>query len=256
MTSPAPETTLEDIRRDIDAIDDAMLGLLIRRLEATARVRSRKHSDGSLTASPFRPAREAQMLRRLVAGGHGRIDPQLVVRLWRVILSSSIQEQAAVTLHVDHGIARNIEMRVELAQHFCGFDIAPHDNLSDTLAMLSVKRGDLAVVKTESAWADVITGDASVIGTLPVLKDGRMPRLLIIGNVEPVPSGSDETILLSAAPLPADHGMAQQWQSRSGSWHVTCCKGFGADTLHLQSVEPSLKLRVAGRFPASIEASP
>ena len=35
MTSP--DISLEDIRRDIDAIDDGLLGLMVRRLAATMR---------------------------------------------------------------------------------------------------------------------------------------------------------------------------------------------------------------------------
>ena len=256
MTSPAQDTTLEEIRRDIDAIDDAMLGLLIRRLDATERVRNRKQHDGSLTASPFRPAREAQILRRLVAAGGDLIDPQLVVRLWRVILSSSIQEQAPVTLHVDRGLAADIAARIELAEHFCGFEIACHGNLVDAFAAVSAKRGDLAVVKTESDWADVMTDGPRVIGALPVLKDGTVPRMLIIGNVEPVASGGDETVLLSAAPLPVSTQQIQRWHSRSGAWHVTCLVGFSAEALAFSVTDPGLNLRVAGRYPASIEVSP
>ena len=122
--------SLEAIRRDIDAIDDGLLGLMVRRLAATARVRDNKAIGGLRNASPFRPAREAQLLRRLVAEGQGRIDPQFVVRLWRVILSSSIQEQAPVCLHLDQALAEDVEARADLAGHFCGFRIVSHPGMA------------------------------------------------------------------------------------------------------------------------------
>ncbi len=249
----SPDISLEDIRRDIDAIDDGLLDLMIRRLTATARVRSSKSIGGSLHASPFRPAREAQMLRRLLAAGKGLIEPHLVVRLWRVILSSSIQEQAPVRLHVELGLAEDIETRAGLAEHFCGFKIESHASLAAALAALSGSPGDLAIVKTDSAWADVLTVGSGVIGTLPVLKAGGMPRLLIVGHGEPVPSGDDETLLLSSTPLPSTGAPPPRWRSRSGAWHVTCLAGFEARPQHTES---SLSYRVAGRFPAPIEVSP
>ncbi|MBK6298908.1 MAG: chorismate mutase [Sphingomonadales bacterium] len=38
MTADKPDTSLEDIRREIDAIDDGLLQLLVRRFDASARV--------------------------------------------------------------------------------------------------------------------------------------------------------------------------------------------------------------------------
>lgn len=80
--------SLDDIRREIDGIDDAIFDLLIRRFEAMARVRAKKSGDGSIATSPFRPAREAAMLRRLLTRNGRRLPPELLVRLWRVILSA------------------------------------------------------------------------------------------------------------------------------------------------------------------------
>lgn len=251
MTSQVPDISLEAIRRNIDAIDDGLLDLMIRRLAATAQVRSSKAVDGSLNASPFRPAREAQMLRRLVAEGQGRIDPQFVVRLWRVILSSSIQEQAPVCLHLDHAISEDVEVRAELAAHFCGFRIVSHQGIAGSVAALAASLVDLAIVKTGSAWADAMSGGAVVIGALPVLKQGDIPRLLILGHAAMAPSGDDETILLSNAPLALNEAKPPRWQLRSGAWHVTCLAGF--DTPHHS---PGPNIRVAGRYPAPIEVSP
>lgn len=256
MTTPAPDMSLEEIRRDIDAIDDAMLDLMIRRLGATEQVRNRKRNDGSLSASPFRPAREAQMLRRLIGHGKGKIDPQLVVRLWRVILSSSIREQAPVTLHVEKAMSQDLKIRMELEQHFCGLMVESHRDVADAISALSANRGDLAIVRTESGWADALPRETGIIGTLPVLKSCAMPHLLILGHVEPAPSGDDETILLSSAPLPIGEGQAPRWQIRSGSCHVTCLPGFHTAGSLPPSQVSNLNLRVAGRYPASIEVSP
>lgn len=94
MTAPSPDTTLDAIRREIDAIDDQLLDLLERRFSATRRVKATKAGDGSITSSPFRPAREAVMLRRLLARAGAALPPDVLIRLWRVILSG---------LHADSG---------------------------------------------------------------------------------------------------------------------------------------------------------
>ena len=56
--------SLEELRREIDRIDDQMHDLIIRRAEMAQRVRQVK-GDGPA----FRPAREAQLLRRLIQIG-------------------------------------------------------------------------------------------------------------------------------------------------------------------------------------------
>ena len=76
MTVPEQEKSLEEIRREIDAIDDGLLDLLIRRGAATRQVRETKRSDGSIATSPLRPAREAIMLRRLIERGSGAISAE------------------------------------------------------------------------------------------------------------------------------------------------------------------------------------
>ena len=66
MTADSPDTSLDAIRREIDAIDDQILRLLMQRFAATGRVKATKAQDGSIAASPFRPAREAAVMRRLI----------------------------------------------------------------------------------------------------------------------------------------------------------------------------------------------
>ena len=42
MTAATPDKSLDAIRREIDSIDDQILGLLMRRFAATARVKASK----------------------------------------------------------------------------------------------------------------------------------------------------------------------------------------------------------------------
>jgi chorismate mutase len=96
----APDSELEDIRREIDAIDDGLMTLLQRRFVASEHVRVIKSKTGALAGSPFRPAREAAIMRRLLTRSGGLLPAELMVRLWRVILTGSTLSQAPVTIHV------------------------------------------------------------------------------------------------------------------------------------------------------------
>src|SRR3546814_13849335 len=75
--------SLDDLRREIDEIDDAIHDLLMRRTELARQI-GRAKGQGAVF---MRPGREARVLRRLVAR-HTRPFPQPVVtRLWREITS-------------------------------------------------------------------------------------------------------------------------------------------------------------------------
>ena len=93
----APETTaLTDLRKEIDRIDEAMHQLLIERSEIIDRLIAVKRSqDGGTSA--FRPAREAEMMRRLVKRHKGILPLDTVESIWRVIISTFTYVQAPTT---------------------------------------------------------------------------------------------------------------------------------------------------------------
>jgi chorismate mutase len=255
MTVRMPDTSLEDIRREIDAIDDALLDLVIRRFAATGKVRARKQSDGSIAASPLRPAREATMLRRLIARADGQISPELLVRLWRVILSTSTQSQAPIVIHADRQLVSDTGLNLSLAEHFCGMPITAHDTTEQVFKAVSASRGDLAAVTTTAPWADYLASAAGngvrLIGALPVIGSAKIPELLVFGHADAQPSGEDDTIVISRGPVIA----GARWHAASGSWTVSCVPGFLSDE-EVRAVMPlGAEFIVAGRYPRSIEVT-
>lgn len=248
MNAPPPDNSLEALRREIDSIDDQILALLVRRFAATARVGASKAKDGSLSSSPIRPAREATMLRRLAVQGGADVPPQLLVRLWRVILSASSQSQAPITLHMDRTLGNDLEARLLVTQHFCDMDVKLHDTPSVALEVLNNRRGDLAVMAAASAWPESVS-QANVIGALPFVRNTAEPRLLVFGHAEPQPSGDDETVLFAPAPVTPPPSVL--WMAEAGSHKVFALPGF------LHAGEPMLRellthfpeTRIAGRCP-------
>lgn len=259
MINPQPDNPLAALRREIDIIDDAIVDLLVRRFAATAKVRATKSKDGSIASSPFRPAREASMLRRLLARGGTSLPPDLVVRLWRVILSTSTQSQAPIVLHMDTALGEDIPARIVIAQNFPGMEVQLHPDASGALQAVGKDHGDLAILSTKSAWADPFCGGraagAMVIGVLPVTGMGGLPPLLVFGHAEPQASGDDETLIVSPA-MPA--GLASLWQATSGAWALTSVPGFFEDdNAQLRDILSSIPdARIAGRYPRPIKVFP
>ncbi|MFN4140590.1 MAG: chorismate mutase [Aestuariivirga sp.] len=249
---------LDAIRREIDEIDDAILDLLVRRFAATGKVKATKFMDGSLSTSPFRPAREAAMMRRLITKGGRAIQPEVLVRLWRVILSASTQSQAPVTLHVSEELGGDLACRLAISQHFCDMGVEIHDSCAKALDCLRDRRGDLAVFATQSDWADGFlaaeAGGPSLIGSLPVTGGDGMPLLLVCGHAEPQETGEDETVIVSPE-RPRDLAPIL-WQARSGSCWLTGIPGYldssGWPLGDILQNMPGAKL--AGRYPRALKA--
>lgn len=93
----AGKPSLDDLRREIDDIDAALHDLLMRRTELVQRIGAAKGDN----AVYVRPAREAQVLRRLVARHRGAFPKAVVVHIWRSIFSvfAGLQGPLAVAVH-------------------------------------------------------------------------------------------------------------------------------------------------------------
>ena len=251
MTASIP--SLDDIRRDIDRIDDAILALLAERALATTRVRARKSRDGSIAASPIRPAREAIILRRLIAKRSADIHPETVVRLWRGILVSSTLSQAPVRLHL---CGASLDERLALRDHFGPMAVVQHQNVVAVLAALKENSGDIAALCAGAEWAVEIalrrTG-ARAIAALPCLGGGAAPSLLIFGLAPMQPSGDDVTLLIGALGNKLPMGLTARWQWRSGDYQVLALNGFLTDSELLPLLKTAGYFNLAGRYPAPIE---
>ena len=89
---------LEHLRRRIDEIDDRLQDLLTERIDIVARVAMHKRNNDHLAA--HQPAREAEIIRRLVARNRGALAPATLVRMWRELLAATVRLQAAFTIAV------------------------------------------------------------------------------------------------------------------------------------------------------------
>ncbi|WP_042704124.1 chorismate mutase, partial [Azospirillum sp. B506] len=96
-------TPLDDLRREIDQIDDAIHDLLMRRAAVVERIGAAKGNGAAEAgAQPvfLRPAREATILRRLMARHAGTFPAQVVVRIWREMITAFTRMQGPFAVAV------------------------------------------------------------------------------------------------------------------------------------------------------------
>jgi chorismate mutase len=161
---------LAEIRHEIDRIDEAMHLLLMERGAVIDRLVAVKRT--SETGSAFRPAREADMMRRLAARHQGRLPLATAEHLWRTIIATFTHVQAPFTLHVEQG-ADALGMH-DLARFHVGFDVPLSGCSTASRVVEAVGRstGDLGLIRLDAApaaaWWEALGGDGpQIMARLP-----------------------------------------------------------------------------------------
>jgi chorismate mutase len=232
MNSETPiQDALENARQEIDQIDDQLVSLLAQRFGVTEKVRLAKAGTQDAWPLPLRPSREAAILRRLVAKAKGGpLNRELLVRLWRAILSQSSLNQAPITLHISRHLNANLAHRLRLRDYFGPMAVEEYRDEAQALLQINAQPSDLCVVETEQPWAESFVaghaGAARVIAALPILKEDGIPKLLIIGQAPVTATGDDETLVITSGKLPRAFAPEPAWQAKSGSLRLSSLPGF------------------------------
>jgi len=180
---PAQTPALGDLRKEIDRIDEAMHRLLMERGEIIDRLIAVKKSQE--TGSAFRPAREAEMMRRLVKRHKGILPLDTAESIWRVIISTFTYVQAPFSVHADLS-AGDALMRDSARFHF-GFTVpfVAHMGAAAVVAAVSSSKGDLGLVPATAvasagAWWSALEFDAApkIIARLPFVERADHPAAL------------------------------------------------------------------------------
>jgi chorismate mutase len=186
-------TSLTDLRREIDRIDEAMHALLIERGGIIDQLIAVKKSQE--TGSAFRPAREADMMRRLVQRHHGSLPFDTVESIWRVIISTFTYVQAPFSVHADLS-AGDAHMRDSARFHFCfTVPFEPHMGAASVVQAVTASRGDLGLVPAFAVagagpwWTALEFENApKIIARLPFVERANHPAglpVFVISRVAP-----------------------------------------------------------------------
>jgi chorismate mutase len=177
---PAPPS-LAELRKEIDRIDEGMHQLLMQRGDIIDRLIQVKQTQE--VGSAFRPAREADMMRRLVERHRGILPLDTVESIWRVIISTFTYVQAPFSVHADVSIGESA-MRDSARFHF-GFTVpyVAHFSAAAAVEAVAKSKGDLALVPAISSrtpWWLMLehAGAPKIIARLPFVERADHPAAL------------------------------------------------------------------------------
>jgi chorismate mutase len=204
---------LASLRAAIDEIDGRIADLLVERLGVVREI-GRVKGDREAGRLALRLAREAQMLRRLLARTAGRFPAVGVLRIWREIIANSTQIEVPFGCVVD---GRGGVLLHDLARDQVG-SATPIETVEDARAALDRLRADgpllavLAPPDPEDWWPEALDEPLRVVARLPLTEADGPAQGFVAARLEPEPSGDDRTLLVcdgAAARPPAARLLAQ-----------------------------------------------
>ena len=212
---PAPPS-LDELRKEIDSIDAQVHALLMQRGDIIDRLISVKQTQE--VGSAFRPAREADMMRRLVQRHRGILPIDTVESIWRVIISTFTYVQAPFSVHADLSLGESA-MRDSARFHF-GFTVpyVAHFSAAAAVEAVAKSKGDLALVSATSSrtpwWIPLeALGTPKIIARLPFIERADHPAALPVFVVSRV---ADSAMVTEV----------EMWSVRVSGWNAETARAL------------------------------
>lgn len=215
---------LNEIREQIDSIDNHIHDLIMRRASLVSEIGKEKAKKN---LPVIHPARETDLVRRLLKRHHGNFPPMALVGMWRELIGALCMMQTDVSVSVaDH---EHFESTWADAKTFYGSVIKMTKTQSDLMAVASLrnKEATFSVVPwpkdgvddshQKSWWEHAFIlgqGDVYIIGALPFVYDskttvsgfGSLEKKAMVLSREPFqPSETDHTCFV----LRIDHSVSR-----------------------------------------------
>ena len=257
VTEAEAPTGLESLREEIDRIDRDLHAGLIARGEIIDRLIAVKARAGG--GSAFRPAREAEMMRRLVQRHRGILPLDTVEGIWRIIISTFTYVQAPYAVHADTS-GGDAGVRDSARFHF-GFTVPllVHQGSRAVIDAVAAGPGDLGLVRTQDQtcawWADLCAPDApKIIARLPfVERADHAAGLPLYVVAKPVREAALHDVLLYAVLLPGAAGRPRPetridvvaWAANASGITLIAAVGEGIEPAMVAAAFPAHEARVA-----------
>ena len=199
-------STLDELRRRIDQVDERIHDLIMERAEIVEAVAATKQQSQT---PALRPGREAAILRRLLGRHRGRFPRGSLVRIWRELLGGTVAMQTRFVV------------AVTMPEGSSGFWDVARDHYGSHVPMIALQ--------TNGEVLSAVAEGRAAVGVLPMPSEGEMapwwpalagarnhaPRViarlpfsgggnarvdggdaLVIGEGEPEATGADRTMLV------------------------------------------------------------
>lgn len=211
--------TLEEIRREIDALDHQVHDLLMRRAELIVKVIEAKRKNKMHTVQP---EREAMMIRRLLGRHSGVLPREAIARIWRELVGavSLVQTNLKATVTVPDN-NRGL-LYWDMAKDYFSSVLPMQKSETPLSALAAVREGDVTFavvpwpeVEEDKPWWSFLMAEE---GEAPMRIMARLPfgdrsktnispdhQALVVGKIKFEPSGDDRSFLA----LDLDHSISR-----------------------------------------------
>jgi chorismate mutase-like protein len=240
---------LTEFRREIDRIDESLHDLIMQRAEVVARIgEAKQDSSGPL----FRPAREAEIMRRLVARHTGPLPVRVVVRIWRELIAAFTAMQGPFSAAVWEDGETDLW---DLGRDHFGSTIPLARHRSARSVIQAVSSGEATVgilplpfIDDANPWWPSLRGsDVRICARLPFLPGGNSRanglEAFVIAKIMPVATGEDRSLLIIECAEPVSRSRLSSVLSKAG-----CAPEFiiGLDGIAGQGARPVFLAGVDG----------
>ena len=201
---PVTPSDLKGLRRRLDEIDDKLQDLLIDRAEIVSLVAASK-KDGNQPA--FQPAREAEIIRRLVGRHRGALPVATLVRMWREMLAATVRLQSPFSVAVFAPADRPGFWDLARDHYGSNTPMSAYDTVGQVIRAVAGGTGSVGVLPLPQAgepdpwWPHLLSTDDDaprVVARLPFGARGNARAdtdALAIGCGGQQESGLDRTLL-------------------------------------------------------------
>lgn len=196
----ASQPSLDALRAEIDAIDDSLHDLLMRRAAVSEQVRMAKQAARPVL---FRAGREAAIIKRLLSRHGGPLPPEAIIQVWREIIGSSTRLQGPFAVAVY--AASPVELDLARAQFGVLTPLLPMSSIGPVLAALDDGQAQLGVLPMpedtpDEPWWRGCGGSGEdvlqILARLPYAATALQPSALIVGRQAFEPTGDDRGYLV------------------------------------------------------------
>jgi chorismate mutase len=199
------QRTLDEVRADIDSIDDSIQDLLIRRTELVEEVRSIKRD----WRVKIQPSREAEIIYRLIGRHRGPFPKRDLVAMWRILICATLSFEGPFSVAVYVPAGDDGDCWDVARDHFG--PCTPYSRHGSVRSVIETVRrweaivGVLPLPRHDDAdpwWRHIVTSHPEapkIIARLPFagFAGGRAGAVeaLVISPMTVVPTGRDRSFL-------------------------------------------------------------
>ena len=216
--------SLDALRREIDTVDDSLHDLLMQRAALVAEIGALKSSEQTTI---FRPAREALLVRRLLARRDGNLPVAAVVRIWREIIAASTLVQGGLTVAycpIGDAVASD---RLARARFGSGAPLLPVSTPAQVVTAVTAGEASVGLVPVprqddRTPWWPLLFGRSGetavqVVASVPFVleEDAELSALIIAPGIAEA-SGDDRSLIVFESEEPFSRDRVRKVLTENG----------------------------------------